>query len=297
MAFHFPMMPGMEVEKEDDSDSDHEAVEERQQNKARQKELRAKQEAKMKERADKLAAKVAAEASVEKLLMTLAPPSDCQEGRRTAELCVDRPPDDDFDARLTRALEFRDSAKKLFHDGDMEEAIANWMGCVYHLDWTKKQLAERSDDERLRACEVAAPVLSNLCMAHRKKGRLQQARAAADFGIDFARGLPYEASKPIRVKLLFRRAVVLGDARKFEAAREDLVHLLQLAPDDEEAKTAMRNCDTALRREKGPKDKRWRGPLTRPIPKKTKQFFDAYWKVVAALLGPLLAVLLMVLRR
>merc|ERR1711971_34484 len=99
---------------------------------------------------------------------------------------------------------------------------------------------------------------SNLSLAVRMMGDAASACRAAELGLEVARKLPYEESKSLRVKLRLRRALAKGEERDFAAAYEDAQHVLQLAPDHEEALCVLRNSQVALRREKGPKEFRWK---------------------------------------
>merc|ERR1719247_501631 len=126
-------------------------------------------------------------------------------------------------------------------------------------------MTEQPAKERQRIFDGLAPVLSNLSLARRKGGDISSAIHAADIGLEVVRKMPYEVSKPLRVKLRIRRALARGDARDFDGARSDARHVLDLSPGHEEATCIVKNSETAMRREGGLEERRWKGSLTTPL--------------------------------
>mmetsp|Transcript_101440 Transcript_101440/g.326953 ORF Transcript_101440/g.326953 Transcript_101440/m.326953 type:complete len:140 (-) Transcript_101440:46-465(-) len=130
----------------------------------------------------------------------------------------------------------------------------------------------------------------------RRVGDLPGARRAADLGLELVQELPYKDSKGLRLKLRFHRALVRGERRDFQGAAEDVRHVLGLDPGHEGARCVLRNAEVARKREGGPKQQRWRGPLTAALPSKTRrgwrQLVVERWVLATAVLvGPVLAYL------
>jgi len=277
------------MEKED-SDSDPEVVAARQERKRLAARREAEEEARQQAAAEK-AAQLKAEADAKEQVLKTVCPDDA--GAKVLEFMArtecTRPVE--FQERLDLAGRLRETAKAKFQDSDNEDAAMRWLGAVHCLDFTANQLLERTPAERQQVKESLVPVLSNLSVVLRKLGRRKDACAAADVGLDVAQELPYKESKPLRVKLRFHRALAKGEARDFAGAREDLRHVLQLDPEHDSAKTALRNCDLAIRLEKGPEETRWKLSLTAQLPsdRTRKQRGSLWWKVVAVVFGPLLA--------
>lgn len=288
MSLNIPLPPGMTVEK-DSSDSDEEAVAARKQRKMERMAREERDRKREEQEAKDLERRKAEEAESELVLRTIC---DASERERVLEsLSGGRP--EAFEERQATAGELREAAKAAFGAAEHRQAIDKWLGAVWCLDFTANELAKRTPEERKAVAEALTAVLSNLSMAFRKEGKVKQACSAADAGLDVARRLTFEESKPLRVKLRFRRALAKGDLRDFAGAREDAQHVLQLAPDHEEAKCMVRNCDVASRREKGPPEQRWRGSLTVAIPKKVApaQPWSSSWRLALAFLAVLLALL------
>jgi len=105
----------------------------------------------------------------------------------------------------------------------------------------------------------------------------------SNIGLIVSEKVPYKKSKDMRVKLRLQRSLARGEQRNFEGARNDAEHVLQLFPGHEEAKLIMKNCDIALRLEKGPESKRWKGPLTRSLTKKAQKGTNSNEGVLSAL--------------
>eukprot|EP00930_Biecheleria_cincta_P034929 TRINITY_DN24070_c0_g1_i1.p1 TRINITY_DN24070_c0_g1~~TRINITY_DN24070_c0_g1_i1.p1 ORF type:complete len:521 (+),score=112.41 TRINITY_DN24070_c0_g1_i1:60-1622(+) len=146
-------------------------------------------------------------------------------------------------------------------ESNLEEAVMKWLAAIHCLDFTSRQLTAMSEGERVKVFENVTLVLSNLSLGRRKLRSPVQAIRAADLGIEVAMKIPYESSKAHRVKLRLRRALARGDRRDFEGAGEDARHVLDISPDEDEAKLIARNAELAMRRENGPPAKRWTGPL------------------------------------
>lgn len=301
MSIHVPLPPGMTVEKED-SDSDPEAVAARR--KARQeREARTEREEAAQKAEAEAAARRAAELAGKELLLqrACAGPEFSVEKVKDLMSGMGKARPDGFEERLALADELGEQAKRHFAEAETAKAILHWLAAVCCLDFTKNELTEREAQEKKRVEETAVPVLSNLSVAFRKVGLPVAAARAADCGLDVVRQLPYDATKELRMKLCFRRALAKGDRRDFLGAREDFRHVLTLSPEHEEAKNAIRNCDLAMRLEKGPKEKRWKGSLTVQIPRKAKEparqpaSKQRMWALAIAV--PLLAVVAMWLLR
>lgn len=282
-------IPGMQAEQEEEDVSDEEVMAERRERK-KIKAAREEAEAAKAEEVRMAELKHQEEcADKEQFIQAL-----CDE-HEAADVCeflksieVSRP--EEFDERIKVAGELKEKAKALFQEGNNEQAVKYWFAAVHICDFTPRQLMARSKDDRKTVLKEVVPVLSNLSLAVRKMGDPASACRAAYVGLEISRKLPYDESRLLRIKLRLRRAVAKGDQRKFSDAREDAQHVLQLDPDHEEAKTILRNSETALRREKGPEESRWKGVLTKPLPvKKVQKAATPYWKIAVVVVGPLLA--------
>lgn len=274
------------------SDSDEEAVAARQQRRL----LRAQKEERQaaEEQEAKLAAAKAKEALADKerLLATLCP-KDKGSNVIIFMTTSKGPRPEDFEERLATALELWKWAKNKFQRDELVPAIMLWHCAIYCVDFTPRQLASQTDaTAEMRVNELLAPVLSNLTIAQRRKGDLDAARRAADLGLEAAQALPYSESKSVRIKLRFNRALLRGDQREFEGAKEDALHVLQLDPEHEEARRVAKNCDVAIRREEGPEEKRWRGSLNIELARPKKA--EAWWNDSRFILGSLLVAALAV---
>jgi len=257
-------IPGMQAEK-DSSDSDPEAVAARKQRKThaferQQAEERREEEAKKERRKQQEAT-----ADIPQILHHLCP-DESEVTEFLSSIDSNRP--EELEDRLQAAVTLREKAKVLFDESQLEEAIRHWLGAVHCIDFTPRQMAAQSLKDRQRIKEGLLPLLSNLSLANRKLGKTREAFRCADIGLEVVQQTPYESSKPLRVKLRLRRALARGELRNFEGARSDAQHVLDLSPGHEEATCIVRNCEIAMKREKGPKDRRWNGSLATPLPRR-----------------------------
>jgi len=288
------MPPGYTYEKEKDSDTDEEAVAARRVEKESSKTRIAKQEAQERAATREAALRHAEFVDNEQVLKAV-----CSEQERTQVTEVlsnlERPRQDAdtehaFETRVKMATELRELAKQFFQKSDNIQAVIHWLGVVHYLDFTRNELSKRTAEERVQVDSIMAPVLSNLSLAFRKRDDPSLACRAADWGLDYARGLPCGESKKLRVKLYLRRALAKGERRDFDGARDDAQHALQLSPDDEDAKCIHWNAERAIRRSKTRNSPQWTRPLDAPIPKKVeKRGAKLYLTIATVLLGPLLA--------
>jgi hypothetical protein len=264
-----PALPGMQVEK-DSSDSDPEAVAARKQRKAKalareraEEEREAEKQREKQKREEELADK-------DQLLHLL-----CSEDKISKLIefmsSIDSPRPEGFAERCQAASSLREKAKASFEQANIEEAIRLWLAVVYCLDFTPRQLKEQTKKERVQVFEALAPILSNLSMASRKQKDVRMAINAALIGLEVVRKTDYQASKSLRIKLRLYLALAYGKDRDFERAREEALHVLDLDPGHEEATCIARNSQIAMKREKEPEERRWKGSLSTPLPQKVQK--------------------------
>lgn len=173
--------------------------------------------------------------------------------------------------RLQAAENLREKAKELWESRDKsqcQEALKYWHGAVHYLDFTSAQIKEMSEEDRLLVFDPLAKVLSNMCIAYHRYRDAQDAIRCANLALYVVGKLPYNSSKSLREKIYIRRALARGDTRNFSGALDDANHVLTLTAGHEEAIRIAANCQIALRRESGPKERRWRGSLNITLPKK-----------------------------
>lgn len=291
-------LPGVQQAEKEDSDSDPEVVAARAERKRK-----TAQEALEAEKAQEVAAEerrrlMEEVADKEQVLQCLCPDRDTS-GVLDFMRGIDCTRPEDFDDRLRLAGDMRQKAKTLFQESDTDQAVFHWLCAVHCLDFTPAQQCERTAEDRRKIIEGLTPVLGNLSLAIRKLGDPPAAIVAANVGLEVIRKLPFGDSKEQRVKLYLRRALARGDARNFAGASEDAGHILQLHPGHGEATCIRRNAGLALRREGGPEELRWRGPIDAPAPKKARgeQPGGSSWcKAYVMVLGPALALGMLWLR-
>lgn len=267
--FRIPLPGGMTVEKQvdTDSDSDKEAAAARKRTKLQQKieEERLQEEA-AKKAAEEEAAQREQLMDKEQLLPFLGADLDDGTPAFIAEIGLKRP--EGWKDRLKKASDIREKAKAIFQQGNIELASKHWLGAVHCLDFTPRQLEERTKEERISIYEAVTPILCNMAIGARKMNDPDSAVTAANMGLIVVEKIPYAKSKEIRIKLRLQRALSRGEQRNFEGALSEAKHIMELSPGHEEAAIVAKNAEIALRLEKGPKEKRWKGPLTKNIPTK-----------------------------
>lgn len=176
-----------------------------------------------------------------------------------------------WEARVKAAGELREKAKALFQKSEVEFAAKHWLAAIHCLDFTPRQLEARTKEERVTIYEASLPIFCNMAIGARKMNDPMSAVTTSNIGLIVSEKVPYKKSKDMRVKLRLQRSLARGERRHFEEARNDAEHVLQLSPGHEEAKLIIKNCDIALRLEKGPESKRWKGPLTRNLVRKAQK--------------------------
>lgn len=289
------VLPGVQAVDPDSSDSDPEAVAARKLRKQKAFARIQREEAEQEE-SEKAAVKRKNDmADVEQVLAALCSGEAQQILDFMSGIGCVRP--ESYEDRLKMANELREKGKTLFKDGDNEMAARHWLSAVHCLDFTPRSLQPHSKGERKQVLEAMGTLISNLSVASRKMGDPAGACKAADIGLQVIQKMPFAESKALRVKLRLHHAIAKGEQRDFAGAGDDARHVLQLCPGHEEATRIARNSGVALRREKGPGEHRWKGPLTIPIPKKKKASSDWSWKLALVIIGPLLAFFMFIVMR
>eukprot|EP00931_Biecheleriopsis_adriatica_P012987 TRINITY_DN114284_c0_g1_i1.p1 TRINITY_DN114284_c0_g1~~TRINITY_DN114284_c0_g1_i1.p1 ORF type:complete len:480 (-),score=103.44 TRINITY_DN114284_c0_g1_i1:333-1772(-) len=280
-------IPGVQMQKED-SDSDEEAVAARQERRKAQAFREAREEAAQKEAELRRAEQKEIEVNQERHFQQVCAK---EESPQVLE-CLTSGRPDSFEERLKLARQLKVEAKQVFDEAkDVQQAMKCWKAAVHCLDFTARQLEERSNDERAEVYDLLLPLLSNVAIGGRKSKDPAAAIRAANAGLEVARQLPYETSKgkAWRVKFSLARALARGDQRDFEGAGKDAEHVLLMSPGHEEAELVRFNSQTALRHAK-----RWKGPLDRKRPEKPRAAHSAFgWQtfVCVGLVGGVFAYL------
>mmetsp|Transcript_23304 Transcript_23304/g.59496 ORF Transcript_23304/g.59496 Transcript_23304/m.59496 type:complete len:306 (+) Transcript_23304:85-1002(+) len=295
MSFNIPLPPGMHAENDEPSDSDPETVENHRQRRAARARKTAAERASAAAEEEKRVAQAAAEAAQERFLLFVCCADEARVEWTRAHLeTLKGPRPGDAEARLGMAGELRELARQRFEASELSEAVSIWLCAVHCLDFPAAERALLPEGLAERVFGALCPVLSNLAVAMRRVGDLPGARRAADLGLELVQELPYKDSKGLRLKLRFHRALVRGERRDFQGAVEDVRHVLGLDPSHEGARCVLRNAEVARKREGGPKQQRWKGPLTAALPAKVRrgwrQLVEERWVLAAAVLvGPVLA--------
>jgi len=216
----------------------------------------------------------------------------------TATLGCKRP--ETFEERVACAAELCKGVEDVqLTESNSAEIIKKVLSGLYCLDFTQRQLSARTQAETRQVFERVAKALLVVSVAHCKLGKAVNAVHAAYLGLESARQLPYQESRSLRIELRIQSALAKGCQRDFAGAAEDAHHVLQLFPGHEVATGVLRNAKSALRREGGPKERRWPSswPLTRPVPvvenlppRKPPKPLTFWRKVLLTVaIGPLLA--------
>lgn len=293
------MIPGMQMEKNTCSDSDSEVQEAFYREKAERRAREQAEEERHAEAVKEMREREEANKDVEQVLQALVYKEELEQIIEFLS-SIDSKRPEEFQERLRSSETLREKAKELWASADKEktqEALKYWHGAVHFLDFTSAQIKEMSEEDRLLVFDPLAKVLSNISIAYHRLRDAQDAIRCANLAMYVVGKLPYASSKALREKIYIRRALARGDIRNFNGALDDANHVLTLTTGHEEATCIARNSQIALRRESGPKEKRWKGPLNKPIPKKNLPKTDSsllYWRILTV--GALLLLFFMLWR-
>lgn len=263
MSIHLPMMPGMQVEKED-SDSDPEAVAARKERKKKQAQRSEEEERRSKEDQERKRKHMEEMADVEQLFPALGVErAEVDEFMSSIE-CT-RP--EALEERLALGSELSDKGKSFLQE-DVEKARKYFLVALHCLDLTPKQQGEQVLENRTRLVQAVTQTLERFSYALYKLNDPSEALRAANIAMQVVSRLPYKDSKDLRQKIRVRRALAMGAGRDFAGSLGEAEQILLLTPDHEQARLLKRNSTAALKREAGPEEQRWKGSLLTPGPKK-----------------------------
>eukprot|EP00930_Biecheleria_cincta_P062574 TRINITY_DN48023_c0_g1_i1.p1 TRINITY_DN48023_c0_g1~~TRINITY_DN48023_c0_g1_i1.p1 ORF type:complete len:271 (-),score=52.98 TRINITY_DN48023_c0_g1_i1:7-819(-) len=206
----------------------------------------------------------------EELLRHFCIESECDEIlRRFKDNGFARP--EEFKERLALAKQLREGSNEHVKAEELESAMIHALWSLHCLDFSRARTTLQSDEEQQQVLESLVPLLCNLSLIFLKRKDAHNVKRAADLGLYRVELLsPDSTAKPLKAKLLFRRALGRGLAEEYEEAFLDLKEAIKIAPTDPDVRRALGNCKTAIKCQRGAPDDKWRGLLTEETTRKVK---------------------------
>jgi len=245
--------------------------------------------------AEKLASRADHSATVDahyyKFLQTLCNPQQYSDVSAFIANSPSGPPSDNEERlRLAKALQGIASAK--IENGDHKSSVFFWLATLHYLDFPPGAISKGAGQEAISdVITITVQALISLGTAMRKSTAFRQAETAADLGLNMLdhESLSRNEAMSFRVELCHARALAKGGLRNFEGAQEDAGEVLKLSPNHVLAKRMLRNCQTAIKSERGAK--RWTLPLDVVPPPRDVSWITNVVGVVFAIIALIIAFL------